>query len=99
MPTSHFIPASRAFFSLFYENLFSILSSASNLDPFLMEFGNLYESFRSMYNRHLDTIQDSFPLEFSKQILNGDIILKEECECQSQSYSNTNLVICSLLQY
>ena len=31
-----------------------------------------------MYNRHLDTIQDSFPLEFSKQILNGDIILKEE---------------------
>ena len=78
MPTSHFIPASRAFFSLFYENLFSILSSASNLDPFLMEFGNLYESFRSMYNRHLDTIQDSFPLEFSKQILNGDIILKEE---------------------
>ena len=78
MPTSHFIPASRAFFSLFYENLFSILSSASNLDPFLMEFGKLYESFRSMYNRHLDAIQDSFPLEFSKQILNGDIVLKEE---------------------
>lgn len=76
--SSHFIPASRAFFSLFYENLFSILNSASNLDPFLMEFGSLYESFRSTYNRHLDSIQDSFPLEFSKQILNGDIVLKEE---------------------
>ena len=78
MSSSHFIPASRAFFSLFYENLFSILNSASNLDPFLMEFGSLYEGFRSTYNRHLDSIQDSFPLEFSKQILNGDIILKEE---------------------
>ena len=56
---------SGAFFSLFYENLFSILNSASNLDPFLMEFGSLYEGFRSTYNRHLDSIQDSFPLEFS----------------------------------
>lgn len=78
MHTSHFIPASRAFFSLFYENLFSILSSASNLDPFLMEFGKLYENFRPMYNRHLDMIQDSFPLEFSKKILNGNIVLNEE---------------------
>lgn len=75
---THFIPASRAFFSLFYQNLFSILNSASNLDPFLMEFGNLYENFRSMYSRHLDMIEDSFPLEFSKNILNGDIVLNEE---------------------
>lgn len=86
--TSYFIPASRAFFSLFYENLFSILSSASNLDPFLMEFGNLYENFRSMYSRHLDSIRDSFPLQFSKQILNGDIVLQEEkCFIVNESQS------------
>ena len=63
----------RAFFSLFYENLFSILSSASNLDPFNGIWRLIWKLYRSMYS-HLDTIQDSFPLEFSKQILNGDII-------------------------
>ena len=99
MPTSHFIPASRAFFSLFYENLFSILSSASNLDPFLMEFGNLYESFRSMYNRHLDTIQDSFPLEFSKQILNGDIILKQKVDTNMSENIVYNNVISTSQNY
>ena len=34
-----------------------------------IKIGKLYENFRPMYNRHLDMIQDSFPLEFSKKIL------------------------------
>ena len=41
-----FIPAGRSFFSNIQSSIFSFLSSNKSLDPFLIEFGSFYESFK-----------------------------------------------------
>ncbi|MDP8240010.1 MAG: AAA family ATPase [Candidatus Hatepunaea meridiana] len=41
-----FIPSGRSFFLLLQSNIFSFLSTTSSLDPFIVEFGKHYESFR-----------------------------------------------------
>jgi AAA15 family ATPase/GTPase len=41
-----FIPAGRSFFSILQNNIFSFLSSNNALDPFLMEFGSIYENIK-----------------------------------------------------
>ncbi|WP_461641384.1 AAA family ATPase [Labilibaculum euxinus] len=41
-----FIPAGRSFFSNVQASIFSFLSSNKSLDPFLIEFGSFYESFK-----------------------------------------------------
>ena len=71
--TSNFIPASRSFFSMFYENLFSILNSKNNLDPFLIEFGHMYEVYKSFYFRRKEKIIDFFPIHIISEILCGEI--------------------------
>jgi hypothetical protein len=43
-----FIPAGRSFFANLQNSIFSFLSSSNSLDPFLIEFGKLYESYKSM---------------------------------------------------
>jgi len=42
-----FIPAGRSFFSILQINIFSFLSSSNALDPFLREFGSIYENIKS----------------------------------------------------
>ena len=52
-----FIPAGRSFFSNLQSNIFSFLSSNNVLDPFLREFGSIYESIkrtRLRYRNRLD---------------------------------------------
>lgn len=44
---TYFIPAGRSFFATLQRNIFSILSGSSEIDPFLTEFGRLYEVFRA----------------------------------------------------
>ena len=44
-----FIPAGRAFFANLQSNIFSFISSNNSLDPFLTEFGSLYENIRSVH--------------------------------------------------
>jgi hypothetical protein len=41
-----FIPAGRSFFANLQNNIFSFLSSNNALDPFLREFGSIYESIK-----------------------------------------------------
>jgi len=42
-----FVPAGRSFFSNIQSNIFSLLNSNQTLDPFLIEFGSFYESFKN----------------------------------------------------
>ncbi|MBD2327781.1 ATP-binding protein [Alkalinema sp. FACHB-956] len=41
-----FIPAGRSFFAVLQANIFSFLSSNNSLDPFLREFGAVYENLK-----------------------------------------------------
>ena len=46
-----FIPAGRSFYANLQANIFSFLSANKTLDPFLIEFGSLYENFKHIFNR------------------------------------------------
>lgn len=48
--TSVFIPASRSFFANLQKNIFTFLASNLDIDPFLKDFGKLYESSKRWYN-------------------------------------------------
>lgn len=48
---NYFVPAGRSFFSTIQSNVFSFISTNIDMDPFLIEFGRLYERFRNNYNR------------------------------------------------
>jgi hypothetical protein len=59
-----FIPAGRSFFSNIQNSIFSILSSGQSFDPFLVEFGAIYEKNKSavhdtQLNKSKKYIQDS----------------------------------------
>ncbi|MDO4226462.1 AAA family ATPase [Neisseria sp.] len=46
-----FIPAGRSFFANLQSNIFSFLSENRTLDPFLIEFGSIYERFKEINSR------------------------------------------------
>jgi hypothetical protein len=47
--SSYFIPAGRSFFAAIRGRVFSLMSGGMELDPFLVEFGRLYEQVRTIY--------------------------------------------------
>lgn len=49
MNSQFFIPAGRSFFANIQKSIFSFLSDNRSLDPFLIEFGSYYESFKRLY--------------------------------------------------
>lgn len=46
---SVFVPASRTFFANLQKNIFTFLASNLDIDPFLKEFGSLYETSKRWY--------------------------------------------------
>jgi len=50
-----FIPAGRNFFSNLQSNIFTFLSSNKSLDPFLIQFGLIYESYKERIYRRNST--------------------------------------------
>lgn len=46
----YFIPAGRSFFANIQSSIFSFLSDNRSLDPFLIEFGSFYETFKNYTN-------------------------------------------------
>lgn len=48
--SSIFIPASRSFFANLQKNVFSFLANNIVVDPFIKEFGSVYESSKSFYS-------------------------------------------------
>lgn len=67
-----FIPAGRSFFANLQANIFSFLSANQNLDPFLIEFGSIYEGFKDISTRNLNHKQN-----LSKQNMSLDKIIKD----------------------
>ncbi|MXV19365.1 AAA family ATPase [Deinococcus xianganensis] len=72
--TNYFVPAGRSFFSTLQSNVFSFISTSIDMDPFLIEFGRLYERMRNSYsNRRMgsyrNTAQD---LQVFKKIVKGE---------------------------
>ncbi|WP_258102485.1 AAA family ATPase [Vibrio campbellii] len=45
-----FVPASRSFFANLQKNIFTFLASNLDIDPYLKEFGSLYEASKRWYN-------------------------------------------------
>ncbi len=48
-----FIPAGRSFFANIQSNIFSLISLNVNIDPFLIEFGAIYERRKSIIDRNM----------------------------------------------
>lgn len=53
IPTVLFVPASRAFFSVIRDEVFTLLSAQKTLDPLMVQFGRFYRIARSRYEREL----------------------------------------------
>jgi predicted ATPase len=51
--SSVFIPASRSFFANLQKNIFTFMASNLDIDPFLKDFGSLYESSKRWYRDSL----------------------------------------------
>lgn len=59
---SAFIPASRSFFANLQKNIFTFLASNLEIDPFLKEFGSLYQNSKHWY-------KEDFLLNRNKELL------------------------------
>jgi predicted ATPase len=60
---SVFVPASRSFFANLQNNIFTFLASNLDIDPFLKEFGSLYENSKHWY-------KDSYLADEHKELIN-----------------------------
>jgi len=63
-----FIPAGRSFFANLQSNIFSFLSSNNVLDPFLREFGSIYESVKSARLRSGGRVEEKDMKDMQEEI-------------------------------
>lgn len=85
---SFFIPASRSFFANVQKSLFSFMSSNTNLDPFFIEFGQIYDNAKRMYDRDYYISRDDKELleikasarRLTKKILQGDYLRAKDTD-------------------
>lgn len=79
---SVFIPASRSFFANLQKNIFTFLASNVDIDPFLKDFGGLYESSKRFYNSNIFRKENKDITDKARRILNkvakGDYEFHEE---------------------
>ncbi len=77
-----FIPAGRSFFANIQKNVFSLLSSNIEIDPFLKRFGFRYESVKSMYKHNFFTNKYKQELkvvnQFVSSIISGEYIQEDD---------------------
>jgi predicted ATPase len=76
-----FIPASRSFFANLQKNIFTFLASNLDIDPFLKDFGKLYESTKKWYKDDIfrSNVKISEKIDKSLQaIIHGDYEYKDE---------------------
>ncbi|EOA6595343.1 TPA: AAA family ATPase [Vibrio vulnificus] len=79
---SAFVPASRSFFANLQKNIFTFLASNLDIDPYLKEFGSLYESSKRWYNmtyitKHRAALYGELKLGLT-HIVGGDYSYQEE---------------------
>ncbi|TOO78557.1 hypothetical protein CGH30_24505, partial [Vibrio parahaemolyticus] len=79
---SAFIPASRSFFANLQKNIFTFLASNLDIDPYLKEFGSLYEASKRWYNMSFFTkTQPQLYKELSTgltSVVGGDYAYQED---------------------
>ena len=63
-----FIPAGLSFFANLQNNIFSFLSSNNALDPFLREFGSIYENIKRMRLRSRSRVEEKDAKEIQEEI-------------------------------
>ena len=65
-----FIPSGRSFFANLQANLFSFLSGSNTLDPFIREFGSIYEAVKDRERSILDIIEskDRNTVDLQKEV-------------------------------
>lgn len=79
---SVFIPATRSFFANLQKNIFTFLASNLDIDPFLKEFGRLYETSKRVYKdplflrEHKDLLDEMY--KALEAIANGDYEYHDE---------------------
>lgn len=84
-----FIPAGRSFFSNLQESIFSFLKENTILDPFLIEFGSNYETFKNIFYRHERNINHDIDNIISS-ILNSEY--KREKNIDSLIHKDSRIV-------
>lgn len=71
---SYFVPAGRSFFATVRSSVFSLISAESDIDPFLIEFGKLYERGRRRYSALIKPLDDSVFVNRIEELLGGKYI-------------------------
>lgn len=74
----YFVPAGRSFFAMIQKNIFLLLENKQRLDPFLVQFGVIYEQFKG-YLRATEFEKDEQSNKLANQVLNS-YYYKEEDE-------------------
>ncbi len=69
-----FVPASRSFFASVYGSIFSFLSRDVGMDPFLVEFGKIYELVRDSFPGK-DLRHTSPPLDLRRTLEEADRVI------------------------
>lgn len=91
-----FIPASRSFFSNLQNNIFSFLASSLKIDPYLKDFGQLYEQSKSIYNdsyiaRRYKELYDKFNSSL-ESIISGSYEYQDDQDWIISKGRKTNLL-------
>ena len=66
-----FIPAGRSFFANLQSNIFSFLSDNQTLDPFIIEFGSMYESFKRIMNAPIGKVKKSSDIDDIENLISN----------------------------
>jgi len=79
---SVFVPASRSFFANLQKNIFTFLASNLDIDPFLKEFGSLYESSKRLYREDYFSRNNKILFDDLRKVL--DSIVSGDYEYHSE---------------
>ncbi|MCU0451296.1 MAG: ATP-binding protein, partial [Bernardetiaceae bacterium] len=74
-----FIPAGRSFFSTLANNIFYLIKQRTTIDPYLVDFGEVYEEMRDLYFND-DTVSVDGLENLTEPILNSKIIQENNIE-------------------
>lgn len=92
-----FIPATRSFFANLQKNIFTFLASNLDIDPYLKEFGSLYEASKRWYKesylidrgKHKDLLEETY--KAVEAIIAGDYESQDEQDWIVSKGQKTNL--------
>jgi hypothetical protein len=75
-----FIPAQRGFFATLANNIFYLIKNRASLDPFLVDFGEVYEEMRDLYFNDQDALSSHDLDNLIAPILKSKVIQENNIE-------------------